>query len=77
MHAYVRDVMTVGVVTVRPDTASRELAAMFRQHRVSGFPVTGEDGKVVGVVSGTDLLALAAGRHHRGHRVAAGPPRAT
>lgn len=68
MHACVRDVMTTGVVTVRPDTPYRVIAAMFREHRVSGFPVTTADGTVIGVVSKSDLLALAAGRHHRGHR---------
>jgi CBS domain-containing protein len=65
MHAYVRDVMTSGVVAVRPDTPYRELAAMFRERRVSGFPVTAEDGAVIGVVSESDLLALADGRQHR------------
>ena len=68
MHSYVKDVMTTDVVTVRPDTPCREIAAMFRKHRVSGFPVTAGDGTVIGVVSESDLLALAAGRHHRGHR---------
>ena len=72
MHAYVRDIMTTGVVTVRPGTPYREIAAMFREHRVSGFPVTAEDGKVTGVVSESDLLELADGRHHGGYR-AAGP----
>jgi CBS-domain-containing membrane protein len=67
MNTYVRDIMTTGVVTVRPETPYRAVAAMLRQHRVSGFPVTGDDGKVAGVVTETDLLALAAGRHHRGH----------
>jgi len=67
MHAYVRDIMTTGVVTVRPDTPYWTVAALFREHRVSGFPVTGDDGKVVGVVTETDLLGLAAGQHHRGH----------
>jgi CBS-domain-containing membrane protein len=67
MHAYVRDIMTTGVVTVRPDTPYREIAALFREHQVSGFPVTAEDGTVIGVVSESDLLALAAGRQHRGH----------
>jgi CBS-domain-containing membrane protein len=52
--------MTAEVVTVRPATAYREMAAMFRQHRVSGFPVVDDDGKLVGVVSETDLLAEAA-----------------
>jgi CBS domain-containing protein len=71
MNAYVTDVMTTNVMAVRPDTPIRSLAAMFRQHRVSGFPVIAEDGKVIGVVSESDLIALAAGRHHRRHRVAA------
>jgi CBS-domain-containing membrane protein len=69
MNACVRDIMTTGVVTVRPDTPYQAVAAMLREHRVSGFPVT-RDGKVAGVVTETDLLALAAGRHHRGHRAA-------
>ncbi len=60
MHAYVRDIMTTGVVAVRADTSYREMTAMFRQHRVSGFPVVDDDGKVTGVVSETDLLAVAA-----------------
>ena len=68
MNAYVRDIMTTGVATVRPGTSCRELAVMFREHRVSGFPVTADDGTVVGVVSESDLVALAAGRHHRGYR---------
>ena len=70
MNAYVRDIMTTGVVTVRPDTLYRKVAAMLREHRVSGFPVTGDDGKVAGVVTETDLLALVAGRRRRGHRAA-------
>jgi CBS domain-containing protein len=60
MHAYVKDIMTAGVVTVRPGTEYREMAAMFSQHRVSGFPVVDDEGKVIGVVSETDLLAVAA-----------------
>jgi CBS-domain-containing membrane protein len=60
--------MTTSVVTVRPDTPYRELAVMFREHRVSGFPVTAGDGTVVGVVSESDLVALAAGQRHRGRR---------
>ena len=70
MNAYVKDIMTTGVVTVRPDTPHQTVAAMLRQHRVSGFPVADDDGKVVGVVTETDLVALVAGRYHRGHRAA-------
>jgi CBS domain-containing protein len=56
-HAYVKDVMTADVVAVRADTSYRDLAAQLRTHRVSGFPVVDDDGKVVGVVSESDLLA--------------------
>ena len=58
MHACIRDIMTTGVVTVRPDTPCREIAAMFREHRVSGFPVTDRDGRLEGIVSRSDVLSV-------------------
>jgi CBS domain-containing protein len=70
MNAYVRDIMTTGVVTVRPDTPGQAIAVMFREHRVSGFPVTDGAGKVAGVVTETDLLALVAGRRRHGRGAA-------
>ena len=57
MHAYVKDIMTASVVTVRADTSYRDMVTRVRRHRVSGLPVVDEDGKVLGVVSETDLLA--------------------
>ena len=57
MNAKVRDVMTTPVVAVRPATSFKELAALLREYRVSGFPVLGDDQKVIGVVSEADLLA--------------------
>lgn len=59
-HAYVKDIMTADVVAVRADAPYRNIAAMFRMHRVSGFPVVDDGRKVVGVVSETDLLASGA-----------------
>lgn len=53
----VRDVMTTRVVAVRADASCADLAAMLREHRVSGFPVVDDEGVVVGVVSESDLLA--------------------
>jgi len=52
--------MTASVVTVRADTSYRDMVAMVRRHRVSGLPVVDDDGKVIGVVSETDLLAMEA-----------------
>ena len=55
-----RDVMTTDVVTVDPDMTLRDAMELLARRHVSGAPVmTG--GKVVGVVSSTDLMELAAG----------------
>lgn len=52
----VRDVMTSEVVTVRPETSLKDVAAILAERRISGVPVMSEDGKVVGVVSEGDIL---------------------
>jgi len=62
----VRDVMTVGVVTAAPDTPVKELAGLLVGARVSGMPVV-DEGKVVGIVSESDLMPLHEG--DPGHRV--------
>ena len=62
MSATVRDVMTTGVIAVRGDTSFKEMAAMLGSSRVSGFPVIDRAGKVLGVVSETDMLIKEADR---------------
>ncbi len=57
MKTAVKDVMSTRVIWVRKDAPFRELAAALRRHRVSAFPVLGDDDKVIGVVSEADLLA--------------------
>lgn len=53
------DVMNPRVLTVREDMTVRELAHFLVDHEISGAPVVDEDGKLVGVVSVTDItLAL-------------------
>lgn len=56
MNAKVKDVMTANVVSVRPTATYQEMARQLRERRVSGFPVTADDGTVVGVVSEADML---------------------
>jgi CBS domain-containing protein len=51
----VRDIMTVNVFTVTPDTPLTVVATRMLEYGVSGLPVV-EDGRVVGVVSETDIL---------------------
>lgn len=51
----IRDVMTADVQTVSPETTLREAAELFAHRHVSGAPVVA-GGKVVGIVSTTDLM---------------------
>ncbi len=57
MKTAVKDVMTTRVIWVRTDTPFRDLAGALRKHRVSAFPVLGDEDKVIGVVSEADMLA--------------------
>jgi CBS domain-containing protein len=54
-----RDIMTTDIVTLDPNITIREAMDTFVSRRISGAPVV-EGGVVVGVVSATDLLQLAA-----------------
>jgi CBS domain-containing protein len=56
----VRDIMRRHVVRIRPDASVRELIQLLAQEQVSGVPVVDETGEILGVVSATDVLHLAA-----------------
>jgi CBS domain-containing protein len=51
-----KDLMTANVIAVTKDTAVRELARIFVENRISGAPVVDGLGKVVGVVTESDLI---------------------
>lgn len=56
----VREIMQTGVVTVAPEATVTELAQLLYERGISGAPVCDGGGKVLGVVSATDLVRLAA-----------------
>lgn len=56
----VRDVMTVGVVAVAPSTPLKEVASLLVGAKVSGLPVI-DEGKLVGIVTESDLMPLREG----------------
>lgn len=60
-HArYARDVMTRDVATVAPDTPLAQIATLLERRRIKRVPVL-DDGRLVGIVSRSDLVhALAA-----------------
>ncbi len=51
----VRDVMTAEVKTVLYNATVKELSKMLDEHDISGMPVVDGDGRLVGVVSLTDV----------------------
>ena len=50
------EIMRKRVLTVRPETTLAELSKSLTERGVSGAPVVGPQGDLVGVVSQTDLL---------------------
>lgn len=52
----VKDVMTPEPICVEGSTSLRALAAIFEQNEISGVPVVGNGGRLVGIVSKTDLV---------------------
>ncbi|MGZ4103637.1 MAG: CBS domain-containing protein [Actinomycetota bacterium] len=61
----VEDVMTRDVVTVREDAPFRDIVEKLLSNDISGMPVVDGNGRVVGIVSESDLLAKEA--FPRGH----------
>lgn len=59
----VREIMRTDLTTVPPDLAVRDLTRVLADRGVSGAPVTTEDGRLLGVVSSTDVIRLAAETH--------------
>lgn len=52
----VRDVMTTDVLTFRPDQGVREAATALAERGVDAGPVVDEHGRVVGMLSTSDLI---------------------
>ncbi|OIP29934.1 MAG: CBS domain-containing protein [Deltaproteobacteria bacterium CG12_big_fil_rev_8_21_14_0_65_43_10] len=51
-----RDVMTKTVVFVKRETPLREVAEVMAHHGISGVPVVGGEGMVIGIISEKDFL---------------------
>ncbi len=54
-----RDIMTENVVTIEKNASIQEAIELLISKRISGLPVTGEDGKLIGIVTEFALLAIA------------------
>ena len=56
MPKTVADVMTRDPICVRPETPLNEAIKILVERRISGLPVVNEAGKLVGILSETDLM---------------------
>jgi CBS domain-containing protein len=53
---HVEAIMTRDVLTASPETPLRDVARLLTGNHISGLPVCGDDGEVLGVVSEADIL---------------------
>ncbi len=51
-----RDIMTTEVITVSPQTSVLDLARLLAHHKINGAPVVADDGRLVGVVTQSNLI---------------------
>jgi CBS domain-containing protein len=58
-----KDIMTVDVITAKPETTVEELARLLIEHKISGVPVVDGDDQLVGVVTENDLIKKNARLH--------------
>lgn len=72
----VQNIMRRGVLTVHPDTYASEAAAMMADNKVGALPVVNKEGKLVGILSATDILRVFSkiekASEERDKRIAAG-----
>src|SRR5262245_15013913 len=52
-----KDLMTRDIISVTPTMPIKQLAMTLIKNQISGAPVTGKNGKIVGIVSEADLVA--------------------
>jgi acetoin utilization protein AcuB len=54
----VEKVMTSRVITVGPDTPILDAAELMLEHKVSGLPVVDDKGKLVGILTESDIFKM-------------------
>lgn len=58
----VHEFMTKGVLKVRRGCSIKSTIAMFKEHKITGAPVVDENDRMVGIITGYDLILQAATR---------------
>ena len=58
-----KDIMTVNVITVKPETTVEALARLLIEHKISGVPVVKDGDQLIGIVTENDLIKKNARLH--------------
>jgi CBS domain-containing protein len=67
----VKSLMTTAVLSIGPELPLKDVAEILADRRISGLPVVGAHGEVLGVVSEADILVKEAGSHPSEERLLA------
>ena len=62
-----KDIMTRDVITVSPTMTVKKLAMTLIKNQISGAPVADKNGKIVGIVSESDIVAKKGKQVRRDH----------
>jgi CBS-domain-containing membrane protein len=52
-----KDIMTMDVITVKPETTMEELARILMKYQINGTPVVNDNGNLKGIVTENDLIS--------------------
>lgn len=60
----IKDMMSRGVITVSPEDSLKDVGKILKEKRISGLPVVDSAGKIVGMITLTDLLKILSRIYH-------------
>lgn len=64
-----QDVMTTDVKTITPRKSVRHAAQIMARYKIGGLPVVGDDGRLKGIITRTDITRAYADHHKGEHKV--------
>ena len=64
MNKTVGEVMSPNPITVKPETPLQDAIKLLAENRISGLPVVDDTGKLIGVISESDLMWQESGVKH-------------
>jgi acetoin utilization protein AcuB len=62
----VREIMTPNPATISPDDTIAQAARMMANRKISGLPVVDQDGRLVGIITESDIFRLVAQQWEEG-----------